>query len=176
MPGPRLRWPALLVGALIAACAACAWRKPPEERAMIPSVTYLHLLRHTPFFTALNTQQLRWVIDHSREWEAQPGAIIAGTGATVTDEGYWVLLDGRWTLGYRNRHYADGHAGAGKWFDRRELPEAAQLVANEHSYVMLIPRDAMAQMLAQGFPFDRHLLTGRAFYARLAAENADLHP
>ena len=30
---------------------------------MEPSVTYLHLLKHTPFFTSLTTAQLRWVIE-----------------------------------------------------------------------------------------------------------------
>lgn len=143
---------------------------------MTPSITYLHLLRHTPFFTGLNTEQLRWVIDHSREWEAQPGAVIVGTGAKVTDEGYWVLLDGGWTLGYRQRTYRSGHDAAGKWFEQRALPEPAELVASEHSYVMLIPSEAMTQMLDRGFPFERHLNAGNRFYARLAADTAHALP
>ncbi|MBP3364603.1 MAG: hypothetical protein J6L74_12550, partial [Pseudomonas sp.] len=60
--------------------AACGDHRTPDamqEMTMKPSITYLHLLRHTPFFTSLTTEQLRWVIDHSNEWETEAGAVIA---------------------------------------------------------------------------------------------------
>jgi len=36
---------------------------------------YLHLQRHTPFFTELDVDQLRWVIQHLRERQVQPGIL-----------------------------------------------------------------------------------------------------
>ncbi|WED25223.1 hypothetical protein L3V77_09035 [Vibrio sp. DW001] len=44
---------------------------------MTPSVTYLRLLQHTPFFTSLNTKQLGWMIDHPMEWKVVTAGIIA---------------------------------------------------------------------------------------------------
>ncbi|MCW5655834.1 hypothetical protein [Hydrogenophaga sp.] len=62
--------------------AACSWPgravdDAPENATMKPSVTYLHLLRHTPMFTQLDTFQLRWTIERSREWEARPGTVVS---------------------------------------------------------------------------------------------------
>ena len=76
MKRPTLIACAALLPLLVAACDAR--QQPPDaclttrSTTMEPSVTYLHLLKHTPFFTNLTTAQLRWVIDHSREWEHAP--------------------------------------------------------------------------------------------------------
>jgi NAD(P)-dependent dehydrogenase (short-subunit alcohol dehydrogenase family) len=48
-----------------------------EGNIMKASTTYLYLLRKTPFFTSLDTRQLRWMIEHSHEWEAQAGTVVA---------------------------------------------------------------------------------------------------
>lgn len=133
---------------------------------MKPSTTYLHLLRHTPFFTALSTAQLRWVIGHSREWEADAGAVIAKcdeTGASDTD--FWILLDGGWRLEHDGLSFASGHAEPGKWFSI-EIADGApcSLVTTEHSYVMRISRAEMEAMLNKSFAFGLHLDSGRAYY------------
>jgi hypothetical protein len=167
----RLRWPtafACLACLAAATLAACALRPARDLPAMKPSITYLHLLRHTPFFTGLDTQQLRWVIAHSREWEVQAGTVIAGEGAAVDGGAYWILLDGGWTLEYRGHRHASGHADPGQWFHRELLDASARLVAQEHSYVMRIATADMDRMLERGFGFGPHLDEGRAFYGRLA--------
>jgi len=159
----------LVTGAIVAA-AACVFRQPQENQTMTPSITYLHLLRHTPFFTALDTDQLRWVIAHSREWEVRTGGTIATSERLNDSAGYWVLLDGGWTLRIDGKTFASGHADAGKWFDQDLLAARPfELVANEHSYVMQIARRDMDDMLARGFRFDRHLDAGQAFYRSLMA-------
>ncbi|MCB5206802.1 cyclic nucleotide-binding domain-containing protein [Methylovorus mays] len=136
---------------------------------MKPSVTYLHLLRHTPFFTSLNTSQLRWTIDHSREWETDPGAVIAsGPGdSAMTDDSIWILLDGRWQLEENGRSHPAGHADPGKWFSANEASGTWRLVTTEHSYVMRITREDMDIMLAKNFTFDSHLRDGKAYYRML---------
>ena len=139
---------------------------------MKASTTYLYLLRKTPFFTSLDTQQLRWTIDHSREWEAQSGAVIAECGAA---DDFWILLDGRWQVERDGRAFPAAHADAGKWFSASEGGGACRLVATEHSYVMRITRADMDDMLARGFAFGSHLQQGRAHYATIFAATAADH-
>ncbi len=133
---------------------------------MQPSVTYLHLLRHTPFFTALSKEELKWVIDHSREWSADKGAVITRCDATSAADGdYWILLDGGWQLEHGSREFPSGHADPGKWFNTREAHGTdCSLITTEHSYVMRITAVDMQQMLDKGFAFDRHLDDGHAYY------------
>lgn len=136
---------------------------------MRPSITYLHLLRHTPFFTSLSTEQLQWVIDHSNEWEADTGAVVAkhdAQGSSDTD--YWVLLNGGWRVDAGGKSYPSGHADPGKWFNALESRgKSFALVTTEHSYVMRIPEVEMKTMLDRGFAFDAHLEQGRAFYQQM---------
>jgi hypothetical protein len=139
---------------------------------MKPSTTYLHLLRKTPFFTALNTAQLRWTIEHSREWEAPIGTVIVDCATSQPTDDIWILLDGGWQVETAGRAYAAGHADPGKWFSVAHASRDCRLVATERSYVMKITRADMDDMLSLGFAFDAHLEAGRAYYADLFAEHA----
>lgn len=152
----------------LAACAASALKQRAPKLPMKASITYLHLLRHTPFFTELDTDQLRWVIRHSREWEVQPGTLVVSDALASERAGYWILLDGGWTLDYRGQTHASGHADPGKWFEAGQLPGPYRLWAHEHSYVMQITAADMQAMLARGFPFQRHLEQGRDFYRSIS--------
>ncbi|WP_246184007.1 hypothetical protein [Pandoraea anhela] len=136
---------------------------------MKPSVTYLHLLRHTPFFTSLDTWQLRWTIDHSREWEAARGTVIVSgqAGSAPPDDAIWILLDGGWQVEVDGHAYPSGHADPGKWFSASEASGQWRLVTTAHSYVMQITRADMADMLARDFAFERHLQDGRTYYRTL---------
>ncbi|MFM0556951.1 hypothetical protein P0D69_39220 [Paraburkholderia sediminicola] len=138
---------------------------------MKPSVTYLHLLKHTPFFTSLTTDQLRWVIGHSHEWEAQAGTVVAqcnDSAATTEDQAMWILLDGGWQVEVGPHAYPADHADAGKWFSAAVTTgTACRLVTTEHSYVMKIERADFNAMLAQGFAFGPHLDAGRRYYSEL---------
>jgi hypothetical protein len=168
--------------ALVAAAVVCdsldrrayAQVQTSENRTMKPSTTYLHLLRKTPFFTALNDAQLRWTIDHSREWEAQIGSVIVdcATSAAEHKDDVWILLDGGWQIEAEGRAYAAGHSDAGKWFSADQAPNDCRLVATEHSYVMKIAAADMHDMLSLGFAFDSHLQAGRAYYAKAFAAHA----
>ena len=129
---------------------------------MHASTTYLYLLRNTPFFTSLSKPQLRWVIDHSREWEAKSGAKVTDCADTSGD--YWILLDGGWAVAYGGKQLPAGHADAGKWFSAKEVQGECRLVTTERSYVMQIKRAVMDAMLAEGFAFNAHLNAGRAYY------------
>lgn len=129
---------------------------------MQASTTYLYLLRNTPFFTGLSKPQLRWVIDHSREWEAKPGTTVSDCADTSGD--YWILLDGGWQVDYGGKRFPAGHADAGKWFSATEARGACQLVTTEHSYVMQIRQADMAAMLVDGFAFGAHLNAGQTYY------------
>lgn len=149
--------------------ASCGGKREPDavrNMTMKPSITYLHLLRHTPFFTALTTAQLQWVIDHSREWEADSGAVIAKCdGAADPEAPYWILLDGGWQVEFKGQTFRSGHADPGKWFRSVDVPGGAcALVTNEHSYVMRIERHDMQAMLDQGLGFRTHLDIGDAYY------------
>ncbi len=139
---------------------------------MRPSVTYLHLLRHTPFFTALSTEQLRWTIDHSHEWEADAGAVIARCGPSgASDADHWILLDGGRRIDHEGRSFPGGNADPGKWFSTRAARGAAcALVTTEHSYVMRITEADMGAMLDEGFAFRRHLDEGGAYYRAVFGE------
>ncbi|EPG2413603.1 hypothetical protein MBN93_003989 [Klebsiella pneumoniae] len=156
----------------LAACAVSALQQRASIPAMKPSITYLHLLRHTPFFTELDTDQLRWVIQHSREWEVQPGTLLVSDALAGERAGYWVLLDGGWTLDYRGRAHSSGHADPGKWFEAGQLPGTFALSANAHSYVMHIATSDMQGMLARGFNFEQHLAQGQDFYRELSASRS----
>ncbi|MCX4159795.1 MULTISPECIES: cyclic nucleotide-binding domain-containing protein [Paraburkholderia] len=145
---------------------------------MKPSVTYLHLLKHTPFFTSLTTEQLRSVIGHSHEWEAQPGTVVAQCDGSAhdgaaNDQGMWILLDGGWRIEYGQQSYPAGHASAGKWFSATVTDRPCSLVTTEHSYVMKIERADFDVMLKQGFAFDQHLDAGRRYYSELFAAPAN---
>ena len=149
--------------------AACGDHRTPDamqEMTMKPSITYLHLLRHTPFFTSLTTEQLRWVIDHSNEWETEAGAVIAKRdqgGASAPDT--WILLDGGWQVHYNGHTFASGHGDAGKWFNMGETQGAdCALITTGHSYIMRITEADMNTMLEQGFTFGPHLEAGRRYY------------
>jgi hypothetical protein len=161
----RGAWLALLVLA-----AACGQRGQAEQesRAMKASTTYLYLLRKTPFFTSLSTEQLRWTIGHSREWEAEAGTVVTQNPDPSGD--VWILLDGAWQLEYAGRRYPSGHADPGKWFSAglaNEAHGAWRLVATEHSYVMKINRAEFDAMLRRGFAFEVHLDSGHRYYAAI---------
>lgn len=133
---------------------------------MKPSITYLHLLRHTPFFTLLSADQLRWTIEHSKEWEAQPRTevVACSAGDERPDDAIWILLDGRWQLEKSGRDHVSGHADPGKWFSASAMRGPCRLVTTEQSYVMRITRSDMEEMLKRGFAFQDHLHEGRAYY------------
>lgn len=181
-PGRRARWRLRLPVPLLALVAAvgmvsCGGKREAdaaEKMTMRPSITYLHLLKHTPFFTALTETQLQWVIDHSREWEADTGAVIAKCdGETDPDAPYWVLLDGGWQVESGGQKFRSGHADAGKWFSAAEVNgRSCSLVTNEHSYVMRIERKAMQDMLDQGMGFHAHLDSGITYYRAIFGGNA----
>ena len=137
---------------------------------MQPTVTHLPLLRHTPFFSELDTAQLRWVIQHSREWEVQPGETIASSLQTGSDGGYWVLLDGGWDLTYQGRGHSSGNADPGKWFHcNHAMEQPFALVANDVSYVMNFTTQDLEVMLERGFRLHHHLTAGKKFYDQLTS-------
>lgn len=157
---------ALLTALGVASCGAKREFDAEQNMTMTPSITYLHLLKNTPFFTALSTAQLQWVIDHSREWAADKGAVIAKCdSANRSDVDYWILLDGAWQLQHDDRTFASGHADPGKWFSAAESNgEQCVLMATEHSYVMRIRRAEMQAMLDDGFAFQPHMESGAQYY------------
>lgn len=157
--------------------ASCGAKREPDaaqKMTMRASVTYLHLLRHTPFFTALSTAQLQWVIDHSREWEADAGAVIATCDHGVEpDAPYWILLDGGWQVEHAGRTFRSGHADPGKWFSATEAQgEPCVLVTNEHSYVMRVERADMLAMLDEKFGFHAHLDSGMDYYRSIFGDRS----
>ncbi|HXZ09461.1 MAG TPA: hypothetical protein VEI25_15525 [Paraburkholderia sp.] len=164
---------AVLVCLALAAACGQPGHTADEGNSMKASTTYLYLLRKTPFFTSLDTRQLRWTIEHSREWEAEAGTTLAtcGPGQQEQDHDgdFWVLLDGRWQVEHDGHSYPSGHADAGKWFSTSDARGDCRLVVTEHSYVMKITRADMDDMLARGFAFDGHLQQGRAYYGTIFA-------
>jgi hypothetical protein len=182
MPRPILNAIAALLPLLATACDA--GQPPPDaslstrSTTMEPSVTYLHLLKHTPFFTNLTTGQLRWVIGHSHEWEARAGTVVAerdGNAASgAQDRAIWILLDGGWQLEAAGHTYPADHASAGKWFSAAVTDRPCRLVTTEHSYVMKIERADFDAMLAQGFAFGPHIDAGRRYYGELFAAAVSL--
>ena len=172
---PRLLASVVLVpcaaALLVAACTRFG-NAPSNGLMMKPSVTYIRLLRQTPFFTALDDEQLRWTIAHSHEWEAEAGATVATCGgeAAGSDDSYWILLDGHWQIEENSHEHVSGHADPGKWFSASAVGGACRLVTIEHSYVMKIERQDMDVMLARGFAFHAHLRVGHAYYDHLFRE------
>src|SRR6202171_1714104 len=98
----RGAWLSLLL--LSAACRQQGYAEE-EGETMKASTTYLYLLRKTPFFTGLDTEQLRWTIGHSREWEAQAGTVVAHCAPGQQDDDFWILLDGRWQVEHDGEAY-----------------------------------------------------------------------
>jgi hypothetical protein len=148
-----------------------------RSTTMEPSVTYLHLLKHTPFFTSLTTAQLRWAIEHSREWEARGGTVVAQCDEPASgahDRAMWILLDGSWQIETGGHAYPADHASAGKWFSAALTNRPCRVVTTEHSYLMKIERADFDAMLAQGFAFGPHLDAGRRYYGELFAAPAGL--
>lgn len=117
---------------------------------MQPSVTYLHLLRHTPFFKRLNNTQLRWVIRHSKEWKIDKDGVIA-TNQSTPD--YWLLLDGSWQLICQQQNFSTEKFHTKVWFHSSEIQLPCELVATSPSFVMRIQHDDMQIMLENDFPF-----------------------
>lgn len=158
-----------IVPLLLAACTVlsyAAYRN--KDIAMIPQTTYLHLLKNTPFFTALTREQLRWVIDHSREWEVRPGTVVASCGAVeAASDDVWILLDGKWQVDADGKQYPSGNSDAGKWFSATASSHICQLVVTEKSYVMKIVRSDLNTMLEQHFEFGEHLEAGTGYYRTL---------
>ncbi|PNQ90666.1 hypothetical protein CCU68_20660 [Pseudomonas gingeri NCPPB 3146 = LMG 5327] len=163
----------LFAAITLTACATPSKPDATQEISMKPSITYLHLLRHTPFFTALSSDQLQWVIDHSREWEAEEGSVIASSAqANAPAADYWILLDGGWRVEYAGHSFPSGHAAPGKWFNLREAQGAdCVLSTTEHSYVMRITEADMQVMLEKGFAFGPHLGSGHAYYGSIFHDN-----
>ena len=160
----------LAAGALFLPLASYAYcfNAAGVQPAMQASVTYVHLLRKTPFFTRLSTAQLRDVIAHSQEWEVQPGTAIAH--GTDGDGAIWILLDGGWQVEAGGMVYPALHGDAGKWYGGTAVSGAAlvsRLVVNQHSYVMRISAAELARMRAQGSDFDTHLRQGEEYYGRI---------
>jgi len=169
----RQSWPVPLALAF-ASCvlAACTVLSNGSQRkhdvAMVPQTTYLHLLKNTPFFTALTREQLKWVIGHSREWKAMAGTVVGScaTGEPAQDD-LWVLLDGGWQIEIGGKPHASKNSDAGKWFSATVAKQPCQLVTTERSFVMKITRHDMDEMLSMGFAFGPHLETGQAYYRSL---------
>jgi hypothetical protein len=160
--------------ALLMLAAGCGQHQHVGEEGNImkPSTTYLYLLRKTPFFTSLDTPQLRWTIEHSREWEAQAGTVVAHCVESQREDhdgDFWILLDGRWQVERDGEAHPSGHADPGKWFSVPVASGDCRLVVTEHSYVMKITRADMDDMLSRGFPFETHLQQGRAYYRAMFA-------
>jgi hypothetical protein len=167
---------ALTLATLVLATCAMpppyGWMNRNQDTAMTPSITYLHLLKGTPFFTALTRQQLQWVIDHSREWKAKTGTVVASyTYGEAASDDFWILLDGGWQVEAEGKQHSAGHADPGKWFSAVDVAHECQLITTEKSYVMKINRIEMDAMLAQGFAFGPHLEAGRTYYRTLFTQH-----
>ena len=143
---------------------------PAPAPGMSASVTYLHLLAKVPMFTAMSREQLQWVIDHSREWAAAPGAEIATSDRGA--DSFWTLLDGRWRIEQGASGVEAGHADPARWFGGRDMQALMlaplRLVAIQRSYVMQIAQSDLDEMLRRGLPLQPHLQAGLNFYRTLA--------
>ena len=160
----------LAAGALFLLLANYAYSFTGRQKApaMQASVTYLYLLRKTPFFTRLTTAQLRDVIAHAQEWEVQPGTAIADSAHD--DGAIWILLDGGWQVEADGKVYPALHDEAGKWYGGPATQGAAvasRLVVSQHSYVMRISGAEFARLRQQGADVDTHLRLGEAYYGRI---------
>lgn len=158
----------MMVASFAAPLSACAQKPtvPPPAPGMSASVTYLHLLAKTPFFTALSREQLQWVIDHSREWSVIPDTEIADHARGA--DSFWVLLDGGWQIEYAGQSIKAGHADPAKWYGGRDMQALnvgnTRLVTTAKSYVMQIQQTDLDEMMRRGFAFGPHLQDGMAFY------------
>ncbi len=142
---------------------------------MKASITYLHLLRHTPFFTELNDDQLKWVIKHSREWDSPAGTVIDSRIEGVTPSAdLWVLLDGGWQVETENSAHSAGNGTPGKWYSSSAMQSDNRLVTIRRSYVMRIKAADMEDMLAKDFPFRSHLSTGHAWYKHIGVGQSNM--
>lgn len=149
------------VASVAIALSGCTVQEPHMKK----SVTYLHLLKKTPFFTRLDKQQLKWVIDHSTEWEALAGMEVSNR--LDANDYIWILLDGGWQVEQGGQVLTAGHADAAKWYGGEHvelLPPDSRLISNQHSYVMRINRADFKDMLNRGFDFNQHLQQGEVFY------------
>lgn len=162
----------LLLSAAAVPLTACAQgaNVPSPGPGMTASVTYLNLLAKVPMFWGMATEQLQWVIDHSREWAAAPSAEIASSSRGA--DSFWTLLDGGWQLEHRGRRLPPaGHADPGKWYGGRDMQALGlgetRLVATARSYVMEIHQTELDVMLRRGIPFGPHLQAGLDHYRAL---------
>lgn len=157
-----------LCAVLLASMTGCDThydRDAAGKLSMRPSVTWLFLLRRTPFFTALSTRQLQWVIQHSKEWKVSKGTVIDRCGDGRADADYWILLDGEWAVEQGDKVARAGRSDPGKWFSRTILNGGScRLVATASGYVMKITNADMQEMLAKGFDFNAQLSVGRIRY------------
>lgn len=136
-----------------------------ENSQMKQSVTYLHLLKKTPFFTNLDKAQLKWIIKHSTEWEVDAGTEISNMAHA--GDFMWILLDGGWEIEQGGAVLKAGHADPAKWYGSEAaalLPPDSKLIVNQHSYVMQIRRSDFEEMISRKFDFHRHLKDGVAYY------------
>ncbi|MET4578682.1 hypothetical protein [Ottowia thiooxydans] len=161
----------LLLMATSLPLGACAQKAsaPPPGPGMAASVTYLNLLAKVPFFKALTREQLQWVIDHSREWATEPGAVIASSSRGANS--FWVLLDGGWQIEHAGKTFKAGHADPAKWYGGRDMQALGvgdtRVVGTAKSYVIEIQQPELDQMIQRGFAFGPHLESGLAFYRSL---------
>lgn len=160
---------ACAVGAVLAEKSASASN---EDRGnMKQSVTYLHLMRQTPFFNALNRAQKKYVIAHSTEWELPPGMKISDRADARSH--VWILLDGGWQVEQGGAAHRAGNAHPAKMYGGAAadlLLAESRLVATEHSYVMRIKRADFDRMLELGLDFSAHIDQASLYYKQIAAK------
>lgn len=161
---------AVLAGLASFALIGCAAPPPPPNWPMPsnakPSITYLRPLARTPFFAGLSTEQLQWVIDHSREWNVVAGSEISN--AALGPDNFWVLLDGGWQIARGGTVVQAGPADAAKWYGGADMHAlglaGTRLVASRTGYVMHIRQKDLEEMRRRGIAFDGQLQAGLRFY------------
>jgi hypothetical protein len=138
------------------------WPRPSNAQQ---SVSHLHLLRQAPFFTGLDDDHLRWILDHSREWK-----VVAGEEISTSNQGadsFWVLLDGGWEIESGTRRLQSGPAEAAKWYGGAEfhaLDRPSRLVATGPGYVINLRWSEVEKLRKQAPTIERHLDIGLARY------------
>jgi len=127
--------------------------------------TYIFLLRNAPFFSRLSTSQLRWVVQHSKEWKVSKGSVIeVCVPATVPVTYYWILLDGEWALEQDGAVALAKPSDPRNWFTRSvHNGGSCRLTMVGPGYVMKITRADMQMMLTNGFHFNSPLPDGLNF-------------
>jgi hypothetical protein len=144
-----------------------------EGRSMKQSVTYLHLMKKTPFFNLLNRAQKQDVIAHSTEWEVQQGVKISDRADASSH--VWVLLDGGWQVEQGGKAHLAGNADPAKVYGGPAadfLSADSRLVVTKHSYVMRITRADFDRMLQEGLDFSAHIYEASLYYQRIAKESS----